>query len=45
LITTERLELVPGTPEIFSARVDDRDALARFLSLRVNWQSRNGVSP
>lgn len=31
MITTERLELVPGTPEIFSARVDDRDALARFL--------------
>jgi RimJ/RimL family protein N-acetyltransferase len=35
LITTERLELVPGTPEIFRARVDDREALARFLSARV----------
>lgn len=35
MITTERLELVPGTPEIFRARVDDRDALARFLGARV----------
>ncbi|HEX8161690.1 MAG TPA: GNAT family N-acetyltransferase [Pyrinomonadaceae bacterium] len=39
-IKTRRLELVPGTPEIFRARVDDRDALARFLGgARVpeNW--------
>jgi ribosomal-protein-alanine N-acetyltransferase len=39
-IKTERLELVPGTPEIFRARVDDRGALARFLGgARVpeNW--------
>jgi ribosomal-protein-alanine N-acetyltransferase len=38
-ITTERLELIPGTPEVFRARVDDRDALARFLDARVpeNW--------
>ena len=38
-ITTERLELVPATPEILRARVDDRDALARFLGARVpeNW--------
>ncbi len=38
MITTERLELVPGTAEIFSARVDDRDALARFLGARVPAQ-------
>ena len=40
MITTERLELIPGTPEIFRERVDDRDALARFLNgARVpeNW--------
>jgi ribosomal-protein-alanine N-acetyltransferase len=40
LIKTERLELISGTPEIFRARVDDRDALARFLcGARVpeNW--------
>lgn len=30
-VKTERLELVPGGPEIFRARVDDRDALSRFL--------------
>lgn len=38
-IKTERLELIPGTPEIFRARVDDRDTLARFLGARVpeNW--------
>lgn len=38
-IKTERLELIPGTPEIFRARVDDRDALATFLDARVpeNW--------
>jgi RimJ/RimL family protein N-acetyltransferase len=30
-IKTERLELIPGTSEIFRARADDRDALARFL--------------
>ncbi len=35
MITTERLELVPGTPEIFRASVDDREALARFLGARV----------
>jgi RimJ/RimL family protein N-acetyltransferase len=39
LITTARLDLVTGTPEIFRARVDDRDTLARFLDARVpeNW--------
>jgi RimJ/RimL family protein N-acetyltransferase len=39
LITTERLELIPGTAEIFAARVDDRNALARFLGALVpdNW--------
>jgi RimJ/RimL family protein N-acetyltransferase len=39
-ITTERLELIPGTLEIFRARVEDRAALARFLGgARVpeNW--------
>lgn len=39
-IKTRRLELIPGAPEIFRARVDDRDALARFLNgARVpeNW--------
>ncbi|MFL6230132.1 MAG: GNAT family N-acetyltransferase [Pyrinomonadaceae bacterium] len=38
-IKTERLELIAGTPEIFRARVDDRDALARFLGASVpeNW--------
>ena len=39
-ITTERLELIPGTLAIFRARVDDRAALARFLGgARVpeNW--------
>jgi RimJ/RimL family protein N-acetyltransferase len=35
LITTERLELIPGTAEMFAARVDDRDALASFLGARV----------
>ena len=30
-IKTERLELVPCAPEIFRARVDDRDALSSFL--------------
>ncbi|HVG28251.1 MAG TPA: GNAT family protein [Pyrinomonadaceae bacterium] len=30
-IKTERLELIPGAPEIFRARADDRDALSRFL--------------
>ena len=30
-IATGRLELIPGAPEIFRARVDDRDALSRFL--------------
>ena len=35
MITTERLELIPGTREIFSARVDDREALARLLDARV----------
>jgi RimJ/RimL family protein N-acetyltransferase len=40
LITTERLELIPGTAEIFSARVDDRDSLSHHLGgARVpdNW--------
>lgn len=39
MITTERLELIPGRAEIFAARVDDRDALRRFLDARVpdNW--------
>jgi RimJ/RimL family protein N-acetyltransferase len=40
VITTARLELISGTPEIFRPRVDDRDALARFLKgTRVpeNW--------
>jgi ribosomal-protein-alanine N-acetyltransferase len=38
-ITTERLELIPATPEILRAPVDDRDALAAFLGARVpaNW--------
>ncbi|MDT7540362.1 MAG: [ribosomal protein S5]-alanine N-acetyltransferase [Acidobacteriota bacterium] len=31
MITTERLELIPGTSEIFSARVDDRESLSRYL--------------
>lgn len=40
LITTERLELIPGTAEIFAARVDDRESLSRYLGgARVpdNW--------
>ncbi|MFN2598833.1 MAG: GNAT family N-acetyltransferase, partial [Pyrinomonadaceae bacterium] len=32
MIKTERLELVPGAPEIFRERVGDRAALARFLN-------------
>lgn len=39
-IKTERLELIAGTSEIFRARVDDRDALARFLNgahVPENW--------
>jgi ribosomal-protein-alanine N-acetyltransferase len=40
LITTERLELIPGTAEMFVARVDDRESLSRHLGgARVpdNW--------
>lgn len=34
-LKTERLELVAGTPELFRARVDDRELLSRELQARV----------
>lgn len=34
-ITTARLELVAGTAEMFGARSDDRESLARHLAARV----------
>jgi RimJ/RimL family protein N-acetyltransferase len=38
-ITTERLELIAGTVELFRVRVDDRESLSRELGAHVpeNW--------